>query len=397
MTDPKTIRRRGAAMSALALMLAPVAVHAQPEVPQGAPNADFAPAFPEQTRAPAMPATPVAVESFAVGLENPWGIAPLPDGAWLVTERPGRMRVVQPDGTVGAPLDGLPPVVDEGQGGLLDVTTAVTDGRVEIWWTYAKAVDGGFATAAAMGTLSVDGTAIEGARDIFVQSPPSPMPMHYGSRIVLDGAHVWITTGEHFGPAERVKAQLLGATYGKVIRLLRDGSIPEDNPFVAQGAPQVWTLGHRNMQGATLGPDGALWTIEHGPAGGDELNRPQRGLNYGWPEVSYGLNYDGSPVGTGQARADGFEEPVYYWDPVIAPGGMAFYSGDLFDWQGDLLIGSLNPGALVRLRLRDGLVVGEERPVTDQGRIRDVEIAPDGSVLLLVDSPEGAILRVTPG
>lgn len=375
----------------------PFAVQAQ-EVPQGAPYAGFAPAFPEQTRAPAMAPTPVSVAAFATGLENPWGIAPLPGGRWLVTERPGRMRIVAADGTVGAPLEGLLPIIAEGQGGLLDVTTVQTDAGTEVYWTYAKAVEGGFATAAARGTLSADGARIEGAADIFEQTPPSPFPMHYGSRIIVDGSHVWITTGEHFAPLERVKAQDIATTFGKVVRLMRDGSIPPDNPFVGQGGDEVWSLGHRNIQGAALHPGtGALWTVEHGPQGGDELNQPGRGLNYGWPVVSYGQNYNGSAVGEGLPRAPGFEEPVYFWDPVIAPGGMAFYEAGLFDWQGDLLIASLNPGALVRLRFEGGLVVGEERPITDQGRIRDVEITPDGAVLLLVDSPDGRILRVTPG
>ena len=378
--------------------LMPAAALAQ-GVPQGEPNADFTPAFENQTRAPALPATPVSVTLFAEGLDTPWGIAPLPGGHWLVTERPGTMRIVTPEGGLSAPIAGLPEVNNQRQGGLLDVTVSpefATDRM--IYWTYAKPVRGGAVTAAARGRLSEDWTEVTGVEDIFVQDPPSRTFMHYGSRIVIDGPYAWITTGEHSSEATRVLAQDLTTTYGKVIRVFRDGTVPPDNPFVGrEGVDTIWSYGHRNMQGAALGP-GGLWTIEHGPAGGDELNRPQAGLNYGWPVVSYGINYNGSEVGQGIARAEGFEEPVYYWDPVIAPGGMLFYDGDFAGWQGDLLIGSLNPGALVRLTMEDGRVTGEERVVTDQGRVRDVEQAPDGTVLLLIDAPApfGSIVRVTP-
>jgi aldose sugar dehydrogenase len=387
-------------MLLLAVALCPGAAVAQ-EVAQGEPNAGFAPAFAEQTRAPALPPSPVTVETFATGLDSPWGIAPLPGGGWLVTEQLGTLRIVGPDGRLSAPVSGVPEVDNRRQGGLLDVAVGpefATDRMV--YMTYAKPVEGGVATAAARAVLSEDGTALTGLTDIFVQTPPSQNPMHYGSRILVDGPYVWITTGDHFSASDRVRAQDPQSTYGKVIRLLRDGTVPEDNPFVGQDAvPQVWSLGHRNPQGAALGPDGALWTVEHGPAGGDELNRPQPGANYGWPVVSYGVNYNGSDVGSGEARAPGFEEPVYYWDPVIAPGGMMFYGGGFADWEGDLLIGSLNPGALVRLKFEGGLVIGEERVITDRGRVRDVEVTPDGSVLLLIDAPApfGEILRVSPG
>lgn len=370
------------------------------QVEQGPQNTDLTPATADQTRAPALPSTPVTVTPFVQGLENPWGIATLPEGGWIVTERPGRMRLIAPDGTLSGPIAGLPVVAAIEQGGLLDVAVApdFATSRV-VWWTYAKPLQNGFATAAARGVLSADGTTLTDVQDMFVQDPPSIVPVHYGSRVVFDGqGHVFITTGEHFTDQNRLLAQDLNTTYGKVIRLTETGSVPPDNPFVGiDGDDQVWSYGHRNMQGAAIAPDGALWTLEHGPQGGDELNRPEPGLNYGWPTVSYGENYDGTPVGSGLPRMQGVEEPVYYWDPVIAPGGFLFYQGRAFpDWRGDLLIGSLNPGALVRLKLSDGRVVGEERVITDVGRVRDVEELADGGLLLLIDDTAGQILRITP-
>lgn len=380
----------------LALMMLPVTAMAQ--VDQGPPNADFTPAFPEQVRAPALPATNVAVTVFADDLENPWGIAPLGNGQFLVTERPGRLRLINADGTVSAPLPGLPDIAVDGQGGLLDV--AVSPGFAQdrrIFWTYSKPVRGGMVTAAARGALGSDGR-ITDVADIFVQDNPARNGRHFGSRIIpmADGT-VWITTGDRGAGDSGTLVQDIETTHGKVIRVNADGSVPQDNPFVGQaGNDLVWSLGHRNMQGAAIGP-GGLWTIEHGPRGGDELNQPQAGRNYGWPVVSYGINYRGSDVGDGLARAQGFEEPVYYWDPVIAPGGMMFYDGPYAAWRGDLLIGSLNPGALVRLKIESSRVIGEERLLTDVGRVRDVEVLDDGSVLVLVDSGRGQVLRVTPG
>ncbi len=378
----------------LALMMLPVAAHAQ--VDQGRPNADFTPAFAEQTRAPALPVTDVTVEVFADGLDSPWGIANLGNGQFLVTEKVGNLRVMNADGSLSSPLAGLPDVAAQGQGGLLDVAVSPDFAQDRtIFWTYAKSVRGGLVTAAARGTLGADGV-ISDATDIFVQDNPARNGRHFGSRILpmADGT-VWITTGDRGAGDSGTLVQDIETTHGKIIRVNADGSVPADNPFVGRaGNDQVWSLGHRNVQGAAMGP-GGLWTIEHGPRGGDELNRPQAGLNYGWPVVSYGINYRGSDVGGGDASGPDFEEPVYYWDPVIAPGGMMFYDGPYAAWQGDLLIASLNPGALVRLDIQNGRVVGEERLLTDVGRIRDVEVLEDGAVLLLLDA--GEVLRVTPG
>ncbi len=375
-------------------------------VEQGEPNVPgFEPAFPEQTRAPAADSGVIfAVERLAEPLEHPWGIDVLPDGGYLVTERPGRLRVISEDGEISEPVKGVPEVVAEGQGGLLDVRVGPTfeDDRL-IYWTYAKPLENGSGTAAARGRLSEDRSEVGDVEDIFVQEPPSRVTNHYGSRILFDGqGDAFVTTGEHFDEDQRVLAQDLGTTYGKVVRVNLDGSIPEDNPFVDQedAVDSIWSLGHRNIQGAAFHPEsGELWVAEHGPQGGDELNRIKPGANYGWPVVSYGENYDGSPVGEGIARHSGeFVEPRYYWDPVIAPGGMIFYQGEMFaDWQGDALISSLVPGAVVRIELDGETVTGEERLLRDEGRIRDIVEAPDGALLVLVDDAEGAVLRLTPG
>jgi glucose/arabinose dehydrogenase len=391
--------------STLALLTAPLACAQTGEpVSQGAPNVPaFQPAFAGQTRAPAADSgVTLAVETIAEGLEHPWGVALLPVGGYLVTERPGRMRIVGADGSVSGPIEGVPEVLAERQGGLLDVALGpdfASDRTV--YFSYAKPMgDGTSVTAAARGRLSEDGGSLAEVQDIFVQEPPSPSPMHYGSRIVFDGAgHVFVTTGEHFTEAERQLAQDLAATYGKVARLNLDGTVPQDNPFVGrEGAvPSIWSYGHRNIQSAALDAGGQLWIVEHGPQGGDELNRIEPAANYGWPVISYGENYNGSPVGESVTGREGMEQPVYYWDPVIAPSGMAFYEGEMFaDWQGDALVGSLQPGALVRLELEGGRVVGEERLLEDAGRIRDVAVAPDGAVLVLTDADNGALLRLTP-
>jgi glucose/arabinose dehydrogenase len=377
---------------------------AQPTFTYGERNTDFIPAFEAQTRAPIQASGyELSTEIIAGGLEHPWGIAALPDGGFLVTERPGRLRHVAPDGTLSEPIAGVPEVLAEDQGGLLDVALGpdfASDRSVYL--TYAKPMgDGLSATAAARGTLSQDMSALEGVEDIFVQEPASPTPMHYGSRIVFDGqGHAFVTTGEHSSQAERVFAQDLDKTYGKIVRIALDGSVPEDNPFVGRddALGSIWSYGHRNVQGAAIDGDGTLWTIEHGPRGGDELNRPEPGLNYGWPVISYGERYSGGPIGSGQAKMEGMQQPVYFWDPVIAPGGMDVHSGDAFaEWNGDFLIGSLYPGGIVRLEMDgEGRVSAEERLLRDAGRVRTVRVLDDGSFVYLTDTPDGEIVRVTP-
>jgi len=346
---------------------------------------------------PALQRNTLNVQTVATGLEHPWGLAILPSGRMIVTERPGRIRWVEANGTVGAPLSGLPPIAASGQGGLLDVTLDpefTTNSTIYV--SYSEPGDGGASTAVA--SARITNTALENFKVIYRQEPKVRGGGHFGSRIVVntDGT-LLITQGDRFSHRER--AQDLSVLIGKVVRVNRDGTIPKDNPFVGRSdaRAEIWSYGHRNVQGAALDPNGRLWTVEHGAAGGDELNHPEAGKNYGWPVITYGRDYNGSSIGLGAVR-DGMEQPVYYWDPVIAPGGLTFYTGDRFPgWKGSALIGSMNPGGLVRLVLRDGVVVSEERHLGDLGeRIRDVQQGPDGLIYVTTDNSSGRVLRLSP-
>jgi aldose sugar dehydrogenase len=339
------------------------------------------------------------VETVARGLEHPWGLVFLPDGRLLVTERPGRLRSVDQDGRLSEPFADVPPVQARGQGGLLDVALdpRFAENRL-VYLAYAEPGEGRTAgTAVARGRLG-EGR-LEDVRVIYQQQPKVEGANHFGSRLIFarDGT-LFVTQGERFD--YRDQAQDLSSGLGKLVRINPDGSVPRDNPFVGRAGarPEIWSYGHRNIQSAGLHPHtGQLWTVEHGARGGDELNRPEAGKNYGWPVISYGVHYSGAKIGEGPAKP-GMEQPVYYWDPVIAPSGMTFYTGEAFPgWQGSLLIGSLRPGLLVRLTLADGRVTGEERYLGDLGeRIRDVRQGPDGRLYLLTDSRDGRILRVLP-
>lgn len=346
----------------------------------------------------------IRVETFADGLEHPWGIEFLPDASALVTERPGRLRHMSQDGTLSEPLAGVPEVDARGQGGLLDVglDPDFAANRL-VYLSYAEpGPDGTNSTAVARGRLNADATALEDVHVIFSQQPKLPSTKHFGSRLVFDGAgHLFITLGERSASRFRGQAQDLDSHLGKVVRIFPDGGVPEDNPFVGrEGAlPEIWSLGHRNPQAAAINPaTGALWEIEHGPRGGDELNIPEAGKNYGWPVVSFGVNYDGSPVGSGQSDAPGFDDPIYQWTPVIAPSGMAFYTGEAFpEWRGDLFVGGLASEALVRLELDGDAVTHEERLLEDAGRrFRDVVQGPDAALFVLTDEWDGEVLRITP-
>jgi glucose/arabinose dehydrogenase len=341
---------------------------------------------------------PIRVVTVARGLEHPWGVAFLPDGRMLVTERPGRLRVVSADGTVSPPLSGVPEVRAGGQGGLLDVVLApdFATSRV-LYLSYSEpGALGAAGTTVARARLGERG--LVDVRPVFQQQPKVRSGVHFGSRLVFapDG-NLFITTGER---GRRDDSQDLGRHLGKVIRVRPDGSVPPDNPFVKQpGArPEIWSYGHRNLQGAAIHPEtGRLWTVEHGAMGGDEVNIPVRGGNYGWPVITYGRDYSGATIGEGTARA-GMEQPVHYWDPSIAPSGMAFYTGDRFpEWRGSLFVGSLKFGFLARLTLEGDRVVGEERLLQGLGdRVRDVRQGPDGFLYLLTDESDGRILRLEP-
>ena len=342
----------------------------------------------------------VKLTEVASGLQNPWSLAFLPDGRMLVTERPGQMRIVGSDGSVSAPIAGVPEVHARGQGGLLDVAVSpnFADDKL-IVFSYAEPTAGGARTAVARARLDAEGLRLEDVRRIFAQNEDPSGNHHWGSRLVFarDGT-LCITLGDRFHSRDR--AQALDSHLGKVVRIAMDGSVPADNPLTgrADARPEIWSWGHRNVQGAALHPQtGELWTHEHGPQGGDEINRTRAGLNYGWPEVTYGREYvTGRKIGEGEAR-EGVEPPVLQFTPSIAPSGMAFYTGDVFpQWKGNLFVGALKFQLVARLVLDGGRVVHEERLFTELGRrIRDVRQGPDGHLWLL-DETEGRILRLDP-
>lgn len=342
------------------------------------------------------------VEVVASGLQNPWGVAFIDGGRFLVTERPGRMRVVAADGRLGEPLAGLPEVDAGGQGGLLDVITDSDFARNRtVYFCYAEPGAGGNSTALASARLSVDATRLEVVKVIFSQAPKFSSRAHFGCRIVeTPEGLLFLTLGDRF--SRKDDAQTLDNHHGKVVRIAKDGSVPPGNPFVGRAGakPEIWSLGHRNLQGAALGPDGRLWTSEHGPQGGDEINRPEAGKNYGWPVITHGENYGGGAIGEGITAKAGLEQPVFQWTPSIAPSGLAFVKGERYGkaWQGNLLAGSLKFRYLARLEVSDGRVVKEERLLPDlNARVRDVREGADGFIYLLTDERNGRLLRLHPG
>ena len=364
---------------------------------------DQRPAFPGQTRACGAPSNVAfAVVVVAKGLEHPWAVEPLPGGDLLVTERPGRLRIVSAAGQVGPPIAGVPAVDAGGQGGLLDVALSPTFGSDRmVYWSFSEPRKGGNASSVARGVLSADRRALEQVRVILRAVPVYDGDKHFGSRLTFgpDGM-LYVTLGERSDAPMRPQAQRLDSDMGKILRVNPDGSIPKDNPFVGQTAarPEIWTLGHRNVQAAAFDPRGRLWVVEHGTNGGDELNLVEKGKNYGWPLQAYGEEYSGAPIpGAATARA-GFEQPVYYWDPVIAPSGAQFYTGDAFPaWRGSLFVGSLKDATLVRLILANDRVAGEEHLLADRRRrVRDVRQGPDGALYLVTDEQNGELWKVVP-
>jgi len=341
--------------------------------------------------------TRIKVVNVSSGLVNPWGLAFLPDGRMLVTERPGRLRLVTGDGKLSDPLGGVPDVFARGQGGLLDVALDPGFERNSlVYLSYAEPGKGGAGTAVGRGRL--EGNRLASFNTIFRQIPRTKTSVHFGSRLAFAGdGKLFITLGDR---GERDRVQDFSIHRGQVVRINPDGTIPRDNPFVGRTGyrPETWSVGHRNPQSAAIHPEtGELWTVEHGARGGDEINIPGAGLNYGWPVISYGVHYSGLKIGVGTHK-EGMEQPVYYWDPSIAPSGMAFYTGDRFPaWKGNLLVGALKGRMLVRLKLEGEKVVEEERILREMNkRIRDVRQGPDGFIYLLTDEKNGSILRLEP-
>jgi glucose/arabinose dehydrogenase len=327
----------------------------------------------------------------------------LPEGRFLVTERPGRLRIVDADGKLGSPVAGLPPIAVGGQGGLLDVLAdSAFDKNRTFYFCFSEPDAAGAAnsTALARAQLSADAGRLENLKIIFSQRPKVASRFHFGCRIVeaKDGT-LFLTLGERF--IRKEDAQKLDNHLGKIVRVGKDGSVPSDNPFVGKpGAlPEIWSYGHRNGQGATLAPDGTLWMHEHGPQGGDEINIPLPGRNYGWPVITYGENYGGGKIGEGITHKEGMEQPLHYWVPSIAPSGMAFLTSDRYgpDWKGNLFVGSLKFRYLDRIELKDGKVVAEHKLLEEgRARIRDVKQGPDGWLYILTDESNGKLMRLLP-
>ncbi len=368
------------------------------------PNApDQRPAFSGQTRACGVKSSVAYdVVVLAKGLEHPWAVEPLPDGDLLVTEKPGRMRIITAKGAKGPPITGVPAVDDRGQGGLLDVALSPTFASDRtIYWSYSEPRNGGNATSVARGVLLPDRKSLGEVKVILRAMPTYDGDKHYGSRLAFgpDGM-LYITLGERSDAPMRPQAQRLDSHMGKILRISPDGSVPKDNPFVGQAGarPEIWSLGHRNVQAAAFDPEGRLWDIEHGTNGGDELNRIEKGKNYGWPVQAYGEEYSGAPIGGAATAREGTEQPVYYWDPVIAPSGAQFYTGEAFPaWKGSLFVGGMKDTKLVRLTLKDDRVTGEEHLLTDRGqRVRDVRQGPGGVLYVVTDQGNGELWRIGP-
>ena len=403
---------RARALAALALFTvvarpagAQASAGAAPLESRAANAPDQRPAFAGQTRAPAAASSAaIDVTVVARGLERPWAVEPLPGGDLLVTEKPGRLRVVSASGALGAPVAGVPRVDARGQGGLLDVALSPTFARDRtLFWSFSEPRGGGNATSVARGVLSADRTRLDSVRVILRARPAYDGGLHFGSRLAFgaDGM-LYVTLGDRSDTPMRPHAQRLDSHMGKILRVRPDGTAPSDNPFAGRAGalPEIWSLGHRNVQAAAMDASGRLWEIEHGTRGGDELNLVEKGKNYGWPLAAYGIEYGGGPIrsalGAAAVTRPGTEQPVYYWDPVIAPSGATFYTGAAFpQWRGNLFVGALGQQRVVRLVLDGRRVAGEEHLLEDRKqRVRDVRQGPDG--LLYVVTDQGELWRIAP-
>lgn len=364
------------------------------------PNSDYKPAFEGQTRVGGVKTTtPYEVTVLAEGLEQPWGITTLPDGRFLVTQKTGTMRIVSQDGTLSEPITGLPKVNSGRQGGLLGLTLdpSFTSNRM-VYWVFSQPLSGGNLTAVAKGRLADDEKTIENAKVIYQATPAHKSELHYGGRILFDEAgNIIFSTGERSDLETRPMSQDLNTSLGKIIRITTDGKPAPGNPFEGRtdARPELYSYGHRNVQGLAIHPvTGDLWNGEFGPRGGDEINRVQPGKNYGWPVITYGIEYSGGKVGDAIQQKEGMEQPVYYWDPVLSPSGMTFYKGNnIPEWENNLFVGGLSSSHIARLVIRDNKVVGEERLLADESqRFRDITQGNDGALYTVTD--QGRLYRV---
>lgn len=371
-----------------------------PPVENREPNTNYRPAFEGQTRVGGVKtSTPYEVTVIAEGLAKPWAVTTLPDGRLLITQKGGSLRIATSDGSLSEPITGFPEVDDRGQGGLLDVAPAPDfDSSRMLYFTLAERTPQGSLTAVGKGRLSDDETAIEAFRIIYRAIPYFDNSMHFGGRLLFNKeGNLFVSTGERSDLATRYNAQKLETAHGKVVHITPEGEPVEGNPFIGkEGAlPEIYSYGHRNPQGLDIHPvTGELWLSEMGPRGGDELNLIKPGKDYGWPTITYGIEYNGNAVGEGITAKEGMEQPVYYWDPVLSPSGMAFYAGNAIpEWQNNLFIGGLNSNHIARLVIEGDRVVGEERLLANEGqRFRDVGAGNDGALYAVTD--EGRLYRI---
>ncbi len=372
----------------------------KPAVETRKPNTGYKPAFAGQTRiAGVKTSTPYEGKMISSGLNRPWGITALPDGRLLITQKEGTMRIATTTGQLSEPIKGLPPVNAAGQGGLLGLTTdpQFTSNRM-VYWVFSENTPDGNLTAVAKGTLSADERRMENVSVIYRATPAYRGTLHYGGRILVDKAgNLIVSTGERSDLVTRPQAQDLNSALGKIVRITKDGQPAAGNPFIGRAGarPELYSYGHRNVQGLAFHPaTGDLWEGEFGPRGGDEINLIKPGHNYGWPTITYGLEYSGEKVGQGITQKEGMEQPVYYWDPVLSPSGMTFYSSDsLPEWKNNLFISGLNSNHIARLVIQNNKVTGEERLLAGEGqRFRDVTQGIDGALYAVTD--EGRLYRI---
>lgn len=365
-------------------------------------NTTYKPAFDGQTRIAGMKtAAELDIKVISEGLVNPWGIAVMPDGRLLISEKGGTLRIATTSGELSAPILGLPAVSSEGQGGLLGITLDPDFGSNRmVYWVFSEKTGGGNLTAVAKGRLADDEKKVENPVVIYRATPAFAGTLHYGGRILFDkNGNLFVSTGERSALETRPKSQDLATGLGKIVRITKEGKPAAGNPFVntAGAMPENYTYGHRNVQGLAIHPEtGDLWENEFGARGGDEVNRIVAGKNYGWPIITYSIEYGGQPINNGLTQKEGMEQPVYYWDPVVSPSGMTFYSGDLIpEWKNNLFIGCLSGSHIVRLEIKDNKVVGEERLLTDrQDRFRDVQQGKDGALYAVCDGAHGKLYRI---